>query len=254
MRRKIMLGVLVAAITGAAVAVPLAASADRDHRLVIGVRVNFVSSTHAEGTFAACCAVNDNGAAQADVTAFSVKNDDTGGVRGDRDVLRFEGLVQAGAARHDWSAKQPPPRRARPLVGAGWHRRIRRHERRRKPHRRHGRDERRSHRDQRRRGAGESYARPNPERRRSNEKEALDRCGSRHVARRRDRRRRRVRDDPQRHGCASADSSRLSSLPRTRSTPREHAPPQDTRAWQCSPGARQTGRLRSRRATRISGG
>ena len=78
MRRKIMLGVLVAAITGAAVAVPLAASADRDHRLVIGVRVNFVSSTHAEGTFAACCAVNDNGAAQADITAFSVKNDDTG--------------------------------------------------------------------------------------------------------------------------------------------------------------------------------
>ena len=80
MRRKIMLGLLVAAITGAAVAVPLAASADRNHRLVIGVRVNFVppSSPHADGTFAACCAVNDNGAAQADVTAFSVKNDNTG--------------------------------------------------------------------------------------------------------------------------------------------------------------------------------
>jgi hypothetical protein len=78
MRGKIMLGVLVAAITGAAVAVPLAASADRDHRLVIGVRVNFVSATHADGTFAACCAVNDDGAAQADITAFSVKYDNTG--------------------------------------------------------------------------------------------------------------------------------------------------------------------------------
>ena len=84
-----MLGVLVAAITGAAVAVPLAASADRDHRLVIGVRVNFVSSTHAEGTFAACCAVNDNGAAQADITAFSLKNDDTGAFEA---IETFSGL------------------------------------------------------------------------------------------------------------------------------------------------------------------
>ena len=92
MRRKIMLGVLVAAITGAAVSVPLAASADRDHRLVIGVRVNFVppSSPHADGTFAACCAVNDNGAAQADITAFSVKNDDTGA---------FEALGSKGSFR-----------------------------------------------------------------------------------------------------------------------------------------------------------
>jgi hypothetical protein len=71
--RKIML-VLLAAGIAAATTVPLAASADRDEKLVIGVRVDFVSDTHAEGTFAACCAVNDSGEAQADVTSFTVRN------------------------------------------------------------------------------------------------------------------------------------------------------------------------------------
>ena len=82
---------------------------------MIGVRVNFVSSSHADGTFAACCAVNDNGAAQADVTAYTVKGDRRH-FRGDRDVRRLEGHVQARAARHHRSAEQPPPHRARPLA------------------------------------------------------------------------------------------------------------------------------------------
>jgi hypothetical protein len=51
--------------------VPLAASADRDRQLVMGVRLDFTSSTHAEGTFAACCVVTDSGPAQADVTSFT---------------------------------------------------------------------------------------------------------------------------------------------------------------------------------------
>jgi hypothetical protein len=64
-----LVGIVVAAAT-----VPLAASADRDHQLVIGVRMNF-DGLHAEGTFAACCAVNDSGTAQADVTPHTVKGD-----------------------------------------------------------------------------------------------------------------------------------------------------------------------------------
>jgi hypothetical protein len=74
--RKIIITLLAAAIA-AATTVPLAASADRDEELVIGVRVDFVSSSHAEGTFAACCAVNDSGRAQADVTSFTVKPNNT---------------------------------------------------------------------------------------------------------------------------------------------------------------------------------
>jgi hypothetical protein len=73
--RRIMLALLAAGIA-AATTVPLAASADRDEKLVIGVRVDFVSRTHAEGTFAACCAVNDSGEAQADVTSFTEKPND----------------------------------------------------------------------------------------------------------------------------------------------------------------------------------
>jgi hypothetical protein len=74
--RRIMLALLAAGIA-AVTTVPLAASADRDEKLVIGVRVDFVSSTHAEGTFAACCAANDSGTAQADVTSFTVTRHDT---------------------------------------------------------------------------------------------------------------------------------------------------------------------------------
>ena len=49
-----------------AVAVPLAtASPANDNRLVIGIKLTFDSSTHASGSFAACCAVNDAGSAAA---------------------------------------------------------------------------------------------------------------------------------------------------------------------------------------------
>src|SRR5688572_633797 len=75
--KRIILALLAAGVV-AATTVPLAASADRDEELVIGVRVDFVSSSHAEGTFAACCAVNDSGTAQADVTSFTVKRNDMG--------------------------------------------------------------------------------------------------------------------------------------------------------------------------------
>ncbi|MGH2932876.1 MAG: DUF3224 domain-containing protein [Gaiellaceae bacterium] len=72
MNRKLLIAALmvlfgVVAMTAAAAT----GSGDgSDHRLVIGVRVDFTSPTHAEGTFSACCAVNDTGQAQADVTSF----------------------------------------------------------------------------------------------------------------------------------------------------------------------------------------
>jgi hypothetical protein len=73
--KRIILALFVVAIA-AATSVPLAASADRDEELVIGVRVDFVNSSHAEGTFDACCAVNDSGRAQADVTSFTPRRND----------------------------------------------------------------------------------------------------------------------------------------------------------------------------------
>jgi hypothetical protein len=73
--KRIILALLAVGIV-AATTVPLAASADRDEELVIGVRVDFVSSSHADGTFDACCAVNDSGRAQADVTSFTPKRND----------------------------------------------------------------------------------------------------------------------------------------------------------------------------------
>jgi hypothetical protein len=72
MRIKII-GALVA-LTAVAVTVPLAtASRASDNRLVIGIRLNFDSPTHAAGTFAACCAVNDAGTAEAQVLSFEPK-------------------------------------------------------------------------------------------------------------------------------------------------------------------------------------
>jgi hypothetical protein len=72
MRLKII-GALVALAT-VAITVPLAlASRGNDSRLVIGVRLNFDSPTHAAGTFAACCAVNDDGTAEAQILSFQPK-------------------------------------------------------------------------------------------------------------------------------------------------------------------------------------
>jgi hypothetical protein len=59
-------------LAAVAVAVPLAtASPANDNGLVIGIKLTFDSSTHAGGSFAACCAVNDAGSAQADILSFT---------------------------------------------------------------------------------------------------------------------------------------------------------------------------------------
>jgi hypothetical protein len=68
-KRKLSVAALLAAAVVVAV-VPLTASADRDHPLTIGVRLDFTTATEATGTFAACCEVNDAGAASAEVTSF----------------------------------------------------------------------------------------------------------------------------------------------------------------------------------------
>lgn len=70
-KRKMAVVFLLACAVAAFSIVPLAASADRDRQLVVGIRVDFTSSSHAEGTFAACCGVTDSGTAEADVTSFT---------------------------------------------------------------------------------------------------------------------------------------------------------------------------------------
>ena len=72
MNRKLLVATLavLAAIVATTAAAATGSGGGGDRRLVIGVRVDFTSSTHAEGTFAVCCAVNDSGEAQADVTSF----------------------------------------------------------------------------------------------------------------------------------------------------------------------------------------
>ena len=65
-----LLLVMATVVLVVAVLVPFAALGGQDHRLVIGIRLDFVNDHHAVGTFAACCAVNDSGAASADVTSF----------------------------------------------------------------------------------------------------------------------------------------------------------------------------------------
>lgn len=61
-----------------AVAVPLAtASPANDNRLVIGIKLTFDSPTspHASGSFAACCAVNDAGSAEANILSYTPSGD-----------------------------------------------------------------------------------------------------------------------------------------------------------------------------------
>ncbi len=70
-KRRLTIACLLAAVVAAFSIAPLAASAERDRQLVAGVRLDFTSSTHAEGTFAVCCVITDSGAARADVTAFT---------------------------------------------------------------------------------------------------------------------------------------------------------------------------------------
>jgi hypothetical protein len=55
-----------------AVTVPLARANDaNDNRLVIGIQLTFDSSKHASGSFAACCAVNDHGGAEATIKSLN---------------------------------------------------------------------------------------------------------------------------------------------------------------------------------------
>jgi hypothetical protein len=76
-KKRIMIVCMLAAVVAAFSIVPLAASAERDQRLVMGIRVDFTSATQAVGTFAACCAVTDSGSARANVTSFTPKANNT---------------------------------------------------------------------------------------------------------------------------------------------------------------------------------
>ena len=73
---------IICALAVACAAVSTAA-AGREHRagdgdrLVFGVRVDFTSATEAAGKFAVCCAVDDAGAARANVTSFVPRRDKT---------------------------------------------------------------------------------------------------------------------------------------------------------------------------------
>jgi hypothetical protein len=73
-KRLVLTAVLAVVVAG--LVVPLAASNGQDRRVTIGVRLDFTSSTHAVGSFAACCAVTDSGAASADVTSFVPKGNE----------------------------------------------------------------------------------------------------------------------------------------------------------------------------------
>ena len=81
MFRKLSVAVPLTATAAALALVPLAASADhgtqahRAQHVAIGVRLDFSSATKAAGTFSACCAINDSGTAQAEVTSYVPGND-----------------------------------------------------------------------------------------------------------------------------------------------------------------------------------
>lgn len=79
MNRRLLVGALalVLGVVGTTSAAAWSNGSGGDHRLVIGVRVDFTGPTHAEGTFAACCVVTDSGRAQADVTSFVPRRDNT---------------------------------------------------------------------------------------------------------------------------------------------------------------------------------
>ena len=76
MRTRTSLIATLIALAIAAVTVPLAtASPTNDNRLVIGIRLTFDSHTHATGSFAACCAVNDHGNAEATILSYTPSGD-----------------------------------------------------------------------------------------------------------------------------------------------------------------------------------
>jgi hypothetical protein len=89
MTRKLRLAAPLTAAAATVALVPLAASADRGPRshhhgnVAIGVRLDFSSATQAAGTFSACCAIDDSGAAHAEVTSY---------VPGSGNRARFEAI------------------------------------------------------------------------------------------------------------------------------------------------------------------
>ena len=78
MKKAIIIGAVTAAAIIATV-VPFAAFADGDrdrgNRVKIGVRLDFSSSTQADGSFAVCCSVTDSGTAHAEVTSYVEEGD-----------------------------------------------------------------------------------------------------------------------------------------------------------------------------------
>jgi hypothetical protein len=78
MKKLIIIGALAVAAIIATV-VPFTAFADGDghggNAATIGVRLDFSSSTQADGTFAVCCSVTDSGTAQAEVTSYVEEGD-----------------------------------------------------------------------------------------------------------------------------------------------------------------------------------
>jgi hypothetical protein len=76
-KKRVTIACMLVAIAVTFSIVPLAASQGGDRQLAIGVRVDFTSPTHAVGTFSACCAVTDSGSAQAEVTSFTPKSNNT---------------------------------------------------------------------------------------------------------------------------------------------------------------------------------
>jgi hypothetical protein len=92
-KRRIALLCLLVSAVAAFTIVPLAASADRDREVVMGVRVDFTSSTHAEGTFAVCCAVTDSGSAQADVTSFTPQSNNRARFEATETLAGSEGTI-----------------------------------------------------------------------------------------------------------------------------------------------------------------
>jgi hypothetical protein len=73
-KRLLVLTAAVVAVAGSFV--PVALSRGGDERATIGVRLNFTTDTHADGTFAVCCAITDRGTASADVTSFEPRRSD----------------------------------------------------------------------------------------------------------------------------------------------------------------------------------
>ena len=88
--------------------------------LVIGVGVDFNSPTHAEGTFNACCAVNDSGRAQADVTSYVPQENNTATFEATETFSGSEGTFVAELA--DGPARQPAAHRTRSLARRQRHR------------------------------------------------------------------------------------------------------------------------------------